>query len=212
MRMLRLGAVMVLLGLLSGSTPATALTPTTGTIVALGEFRAPGLTTSPTGTTPDLASWWTWPSRGWELRSAVYPDYTGTCWSHRPPSSKDNYNLNQNMPLGCGMIVSGSMWGWCDLSKGQGNGGWGNGYIGSEITSFRWSGAGNTLVVTGEMQSWTYNQLGILTGSYGGEVRGTFVAHVTFLNGAGGVLDGCSSPGGLPSPLQVLIELEYALQ
>lgn len=210
MRTLRVSVVAVLLGLLSSATPADALTPITGTIVALGEFRANGLTTSPPGTTPDLANWWTWPSRGWELRSAVYPDTTGMCWSYRPPSTKDNYYLSP--PTACGLLASGSMWGWCDLSKGQGTGGWGGGSTGGEFTSFRWSGVGHTLVVTGEMRSGVSNLLGGITGPPWGEARGTFVAHVTFLNGAAGVLDGCSSPGGLPYPLPVLIELEYALQ
>lgn len=188
-RVPRLLLVLCLVGLFASITPVAAVTPTTGSLVAVGRLTASGLTALPPGTTPDPTTWWEWPSREWQLEAIASGG--DLCTTFRPPSSKDSLDG----PAMCGLAASGSMWGWCDLSKGQGSGlfwppSW-------SMTTIHWSGGGSTLLVTGELWSWTGNAI---------YAYGTFTATITFLTSSG-----CSTHGGLTTPLPVLIELRYAV-
>ena len=184
---------------------ASALTPTTGSIVAYGMLSAPGLTTSPTGTTPDVTQWDTWPSRSWQLYSDDWSDHF--CVSYRPDSTKDFFGRSPGI---CSLYVAGSMYGWCDLSKGIGSpvyygydGYYSSWYYdGADFSSFRWTGAGSTLVVSADMRSW---------GSTG-EVGGSLVGTVTLLETGTSFIDLCTDPDGIQSPIPVLINFEYVLQ
>lgn len=196
--------IVALLGMLLplGPTGRAAAEVLPGAIVAYGTLSAPGLTIIPSGTVPDLSQWQTWPGRSWQIQA-------GTCVSYRPYFS--TYTLgNPPSPL-CGLSLSGFMAGWCDLSKAQGSGGyWTTGWTsqGGTITSFHWTGIGNTLAVTGEIETYEWDELPL-----NGYLRGTLSGTVTLLKGTGGAtLDPCADPNGLQSPIPVLIELQYVLQ
>lgn len=193
-------------------TPARALTQTTGTIIAYGELTATGLTSIPVGVVPDPAQWLSWPARGWQLDVNTYPNYSGTCVAYRPPSTHDD---NARIPSTCALAVSGSMFGWCEMSKGIGGGGYGSttGSESASFNSFRWSGAGATLAVTGEMTTslWPTYLGYTVFGKYGSYARGTFAGTMTLLREASTPPVGCLDPNGLQSSIPVVLELQYAL-
>jgi hypothetical protein len=191
--------------------PASADTQTTGTIIVQADLTVQGLTTMPVGTVPDLTQFWTWPSRGWQLSANTYWNPSGTCVAYRPPSTADD---SPRIPSLCAFAVSGGVWGWCDLSKGAGSGGYGS-YTQPEsasINSFRWTGSGATLAVTGEMTSslWPSSLANTVFGKVGSQARGTFTGTMTLLHGAATPSLGCFDPNGLQS-IPVVLELEYVL-
>lgn len=205
--------VLVLLGVMSMWSPlhADGWTPTTGGLLMLGEFSAEGLTTSPPGATSlDPAAW---PARAWQITSRPTTPATGPCVAFRQGTTWNQTIFGLRLPNAnlCDFSASGGMQGWCDLSKGQGSGSyyapglatpdWGT------ITSFRWTGAGDSLAVTGVMESENFD----IGGPY--RVSGTFVGTITLLHGTGSPpLDLCIDPDGVQSPIPVLITLNYVLQ
>lgn len=194
------GVVGVVAASLVGAPNASATTPVTGTVVGEGVFTAYGLTTVPAGTTPDLSNWTSWPGRSWELRSTTR---VGPCVSNRPPSTHDSYLYS---PIGCSFGASGSMAGWCDLSKGQGNGGYGSPSGSGEFVSVRFSGVGTTLTVTGQIRSYFYDYT-----NGNEEAGGTFTGRITFLGTQSLPVGQCHTPTGLQGPVPVLVEFDYVL-
>lgn len=204
----RFAPIAVLVVWIAGLLPQTqarAVTATTGTIVAYGTFTAYGLTTSPLGTTP--LDWATGPYRNWSLDS--YPTVltpSGPCVTYRPGSTKDM----PRTPFPCTMQLRGEITGWCDLSKGVGYGSYtapGSKYEWGNFRQLHWSGAGRTLAVTGEMEAYASGPV------RPGLMAGTVVGTVTLLDGTGWtLLDLCTDPDGVQTPIPVLVELEYVLQ